>query len=102
RGEETAHHVDERGLAGTVRSDEGQHLAFLDGEVDVIDGVHLAERLHQVFRLEQAHARDLRNRPSTRAVVPTMPSGSASTSTTSRGRSSICQYTVTPTAYFWR
>ena len=53
--------------------------------------------------LKHAHdAAALRKRGTRRIAVPTMPAGRARTSTTSTTPSTICQYTVWPTAYVSR
>src|SRR5262249_20556403 len=93
-----ADQVDQGGLAGAVGPDEGQHLARADREVHVIDRVGLPERLAELRGLEDVHAQAGRGeRSARRRSVPTMPAGSASTSTTSTIPSTICQYTVAPT-----
>src|SRR5436309_2643351 len=49
RREEAADEVHQRRLARAVGADEGQHLALVDDEVDVVDGVGLTEVLHQLL-----------------------------------------------------
>ena len=50
---EAGHDVDERGLAGTVRSDQEAQLALVDREVDAVDGAEPVED-----DLEPAHFED--------------------------------------------
>src|SRR5262249_22720361 len=40
---EAADHVEQRGLAGTVRSDDAANLALLDREVDAVQRAHTTE-----------------------------------------------------------
>ena len=44
--------VDERRLAGAVRSDQPDQLTLLDGDVDLVDGAHAAEAHGQAGRGE--------------------------------------------------
>src|SRR5262249_29261263 len=96
--DEPADQVDEGGLPRPVGADEGEHLTLRRLEVDVVDGVGLAEVLGELLGAEDAHAAALRGRHTSRRAVPTIPAGRASTSTTSTTPSTICQYTVWPTA----
>src|SRR5438094_9723747 len=43
RGELSVHHVEAGGLAGAVRSDEGEEFAAAHREADAIDRAHAAE-----------------------------------------------------------
>ena len=52
-GLEAADHVEQGGLAGAVRSDEPEHLAALDGEMDAIQSLDAPEALADPPRLEQ-------------------------------------------------
>ena len=81
-----AQHVEDRGLAGAVRADDGQQPAGLDGERHVARGHHAAERFAQPLDAEQAHAGalsradgSLRGRDRRSMTPPTMPRGKAST-----------------------
>src|SRR5208283_1838398 len=56
RREEAADHVEEGGLAGAVRANDGAQLAGLDRHRDVVDGDQAAEALGEVADLEEAHA----------------------------------------------
>src|SRR5438034_2563038 len=53
RGLEAADYVEQGGLAGAVRSDEPEHLAALDGEMDAIQSLDAPEALADPPRLEQ-------------------------------------------------
>jgi len=44
--------IDERRLAGAVGADQADELALLDGDVDVVHGVHTAETDGQACRRE--------------------------------------------------
>ncbi len=58
RRDQRAEHLDRRGLAGAVRTEEPVDLAVADGEVDAGDRVVVAERLAQVPGLDRrAHSR---------------------------------------------
>ena len=52
---DAAHQVEERRLAGSVRSDDGEHLALLDLEAHVVDGANAPEADRQVRNSEVAH-----------------------------------------------
>ena len=93
-----AHDVAERGLAGTIGADQRNELALLDGQIDIVDSVRIAEVLLEMDRLEEAHEVPLVNLAARRAAVPTMPDGSANTRTTSTTPSRSCQYSVLATA----
>ena len=54
-GVDAAHQVEERRLAGSVRSDDGEHLALLDVEAHVVDGTNAPEADRQVLDGEVAH-----------------------------------------------
>ena len=47
--------VDERRLAGAVRTDEADELALMDLEVDVVDGAQAAEGDRHAVGVEQSH-----------------------------------------------
>src|SRR6185295_18830542 len=95
-----ADQVDQRGLAGAVRADERQKLALVDGEIDVVAGLGLAELLPEVDGLQQDH--DGRsfgwNFLMSASSPPTMPVGSRITIATSTTPSRSCQYSVVATA----
>ena len=50
RRQQTGQHFHGRGLAATVRADEAEYLAALDGEIDAIDGGEIAEAAGQFAR----------------------------------------------------
>jgi len=41
-GDDAADDVDERGLAGAIGSEQGKDLAFLDVEIDLLEGLEAA------------------------------------------------------------
>src|ERR1700740_2486057 len=86
--------VAEGSLPGSVGADHGNKLAFCNGQVDVVDSVRVAEIFLQVDRLQESHLVDLPSFVASRAVVPTMPAGSAMTRMTSTTPSRSCQYSV--------
>src|SRR6516162_7818274 len=94
--------VAERSLPGSVGADHGNELAFRNGQVDVIDGMRVAEIFLQVDRLQEGHFVRLPSFIASCAVVPTMPAGSAMTRTTSTTPSRSCQYSVLAIAYVFR
>src|SRR5258706_381010 len=97
--DETADQIDQGRLACPVGADEGQHLARGHREIHVVHRVGLPEGLAELGGLEDVHAQPaLTGRTAKRRTVPTIPAGRASTSTTSTMPSTICQYTVWPTA----
>ncbi len=63
-------HVEQRGLAGAVRSDDGENLARIDRERHVIDGADAAEIDAETLRRQHAHDGLRRNRL---AMLGTMP-----------------------------
>ena len=75
--QQRADHVDERRLAGAVGTDQGDELALLDAEVDVVDGARLAEVALEVDGLEERHVSALLSLRAMRPIVPTMPVGSS-------------------------
>src|ERR1700741_3243288 len=75
--------VAERGLSGSVGADHGNELTLRYRQVDIIDRVRVAEIFLQVDRLEELHFAHLPSFAASRAVVPTMPVGSAMTRMTS-------------------
>ena len=54
---DAAHQVEDGGLAGAVRADDGEDLALLDGEAHAVDRLDAAEVDRQPVRLEEAHRR---------------------------------------------
>ncbi len=99
RRDQAADQVDQGGLARAVGADEGEHLAGGHREVHVVDCVGVPERLAELGGAQEVHVHVARRgRGRRRRRVPTTPAGSASTSTTSTIPSTICQYTVWPTA----
>ncbi|MET4788578.1 hypothetical protein ABIF64_000756 [Bradyrhizobium japonicum] len=50
--------ADQRGLAGTVRADDGVQLAGRDVERDVVRRNDAAEAAHQLFDAEQRFSHD--------------------------------------------
>src|SRR5262249_42598616 len=75
--------VDERGLARAVRADQAEALALRDLEAHLGERGEAAEALRQAADREQrAHRRPL-ILPATRRARPRMPSGAATTNTTS-------------------
>src|SRR5581483_3105264 len=90
--EQRADHIDERRLSGAVWTDQRDELALGDGQIDVVDGMRVAEILLQTDGFEEIHGHPLfPSLPSWRASVPTIPVGRASTSTTSTAPSMNCQ-----------
>src|SRR6267143_654655 len=90
--EEPADQVHHARLARAVGADQRQDLAFLDLEVDVVDGVGLAEGLAQLLGLEEVHCADrLLTAAANSLAVPTIPVGSTTTRTTRTSPSSACQ-----------
>ena len=67
---ETGDHVEQRGLAGAVGSDDRKDDARRDRQVDVIDGVHAAEGDRQVFGGENGHARLAADAPASAGTMP--------------------------------
>jgi hypothetical protein len=47
--------VEHRSLAGTVGADDGEHLAVLHAETDVVDGLHAAKAQRHLVDFEHAH-----------------------------------------------
>ena len=47
--------VEDRGLAGAVRPDDGVDLALLDREAHAVDRDHAAEPHAEIFHREEAH-----------------------------------------------
>ncbi len=47
--------VEERGLAGAVRTDDAHDALALDADVDALEGLEAAEVLGQVFGLKKKH-----------------------------------------------
>src|SRR3981189_942104 len=71
-----AHDVAERSLAGTIGADQRNELAPLDGQMDAVDSMRIAEVLLEMDRLEEAHEVPLVNLAARRAAAPTMPDSS--------------------------
>src|SRR5262249_37063457 len=91
-GNQTADQIDQRGLAGAVAADEGEHLTRCHGEVDVVHRVGVPEVFRELVGPQEGHDASARaNRMATRCAVPTMPVGSASTRTTRTTPRNICQ-----------
>ena len=57
RRQQPGQHLHGRGLAATVRADEAEDLAALDGEAHVVDGGEVAEAAGQVARDDHGLAR---------------------------------------------
>src|SRR2546426_7949230 len=53
--EQPADQVHQAGLAGAVGADQRDHLALADDEVDLVDGVRIAEVLGQLLRHQITH-----------------------------------------------
>src|ERR1700712_5119749 len=51
---DTADQIEDRGLAGAVRADDGEHLAFADVEADRIDRADATKSKRDVVCLEEA------------------------------------------------
>src|SRR5690606_32709377 len=64
--------VQQRRLAGAVRTDDRVHESGIELEGEVLDGVHAAELLRQVFDAQRAHRA---RRPKYVASVGTAPRG---------------------------
>src|SRR2546422_8424223 len=80
------------GLAGAVGADQRDHLALADDEVDLVDGVRIAEVLGQLLRHQITHgANRLLASAASSLAVPTIPVGSASTSATRTTPITVCQ-----------
>ena len=73
-----AQHVEARGLAGAVGTDEGHELALGEREADAGHRLDAAIGLGEAVHGEQAHA-GLSLPRRQRATKPAMPSGKAST-----------------------
>src|SRR5258708_3680612 len=86
--------VAKRSLSGSVGADQGNELALRNGQVDIIDSVRVTEIFLQVGRLQEIHFAHLLSFAASRAVVPTIPVGSAMTRITSTRPSKSCQYSV--------
>src|SRR5205823_3286696 len=101
---EAAAEVHQAGFPRAVGADQGEDLAFPDGEVDLVHGVRIAEILGELRGLQER--RHLANRllaiAASILALPTIPVGSTSTRTTSTMPMKVCQYTVKPTAKSFR
>src|SRR5262249_21018460 len=51
-----ADQIDERSLAGAVRSDQGEEFTLVHDEIEAVAGLGVAELLPEIHRLEQDHA----------------------------------------------
>ena len=98
-----AEHVDEGGLAGSVRADDGPDLARGDLEVHPVEGHELPEALDEPPHLERGggaipgrrgggHAARPRSRATTVATSPAIPAGETSTTRTRMTPMTSCQY----------
>src|SRR5947199_396470 len=95
-----ADQIDQGRFAGAVGADQGEKLALVDGEVEPVARLRLAELLAQIHRPQQGHVGGLptpSRRPSCDSA-PTIPVGNTNTRTTSTTPSSSCQYSVVATA----
>src|SRR5690606_20513629 len=52
---DAAYEVEDRRLAGAVRTDDREDLALVDAEADAVDGLDAAEMHGQVFDFQQRH-----------------------------------------------
>src|SRR5262249_7753064 len=84
RGQKPGQQIEDRRLAGAVRSDEAEHLALVDREIEAVDGLNAAEALGEAMRLEQLQRRRRRHRRSMRARRGYAPSGKNNTTAISR------------------
>src|SRR5262245_26258739 len=93
--EQAADEIHERRLAGAVRSDQREDFGLADREVDVVDGVGVAEVLDELPSLEQrgstAHGPARRQTAHSDSATPTMPVGNERTSATRITPSRSCQ-----------
>src|SRR5439155_2054701 len=76
--EDSGDEVEDGGLAGAVRSDHADDLAFADLEVEAVHHVETAEGLGDVAKLEQCHGQTISTRD-----VPKIPAGRTFMITTS-------------------
>src|SRR2546430_3256474 len=83
RGERAGHAIDERRLAGSVRSDEAEPLACPHGQAHPMERGEAAEALGEPVHLEQGPRHDPPQRPRRRRTSPRMPSGASTTKATS-------------------
>src|SRR5262249_56393738 len=51
------HHADQRRLAGTIRTEESENLAFFDMKRDIIDGGEVAVLLYDVVDVDRVTGR---------------------------------------------
>ena len=51
--EDAGQDLDQRRFAGAVVAEQPQHFAFAEIEAHVLDGVHAAEGLHDVAKLDE-------------------------------------------------
>ena len=101
----SAEHVDEGGLAGPVRADDGPYLPRCDGEVHSVERDELSETLDEPAHLERVgpvlllrtggrrvHAARPRSRATTFATSPAIPDGETRTTRTRITPMTSCQY----------
>src|SRR5262249_34612251 len=100
RREMAADQIDERGLAGAVRTHQREKFALVDGEIHAIAGVDIAELFAEIDGLQKDHADFSFGRSLAVAAesAPTMPVGKSMTSSTRTTPSRSCQYSVGATA----
>ncbi len=67
---EAGHQVEQRGLAGAIRSDDREHQARLDRQAHVVDGLHAAEGDRQVLGGQDGHARLADNALASAGTMP--------------------------------
>ena len=93
--------IDERGLAGAVRTDERQELSLLHCKVDPVAGIERTKALAQLDGTQQAQFQPSFVAQSRFAVcdnAPTMPVGNSNIRPTRTAPSNSCQYSVDATA----
>src|SRR6202021_3019584 len=73
--EASAYQIEQRGLAGAVRTDDGVTLALGDIEVDAADDFEIAERLADVFQGECRRQRQRRLQRGRRIAHATLRCG---------------------------
>ena len=89
RRREAGDEMEERGLAGAVRTDHGMELARADLERDTVDRPDAAEVLRDLIETQQAHVGFGR-----RCRYPSSPRGKSSTTTTKIRPMKLIQFTV--------
>src|SRR5581483_5373663 len=73
--------VEQRGLAGPVRPDQGPALARSEAQVDAVDGADPAERLPEPDDLQHRRSGHAGVSVAPRRQLPSSPRGNATTST---------------------